>query len=391
MQQYPYQFPIEQYYNPSRFEMIKNCFSMEETPFLVIDLEKVKTRYLQLRQLMPYADIYYAVKSNPDDEVLKLLRDLGCYFDIATIYEMDQLLRLNVDPASMSFGNTIKKAEHIRYAYNQGVRLFATDSEEDLDKLSKFAPQSRVFFRIMNDGTGADWPLSRKFGAHPDLIYSLALKCVELNLIPYGLSFHVGSQQRDIGQWDDAIAQSNYLFEALSSQGVNLQMLNLGGGLPAHYLNPTLDIEIYSEEITRYLQEDFGMQFPRIIIEPGRFMTGDAGIIFTEIVMIAKKSKTNPYQWVYLDVGVFGGLIETIEESIKYPVYFEGEGNSQEIILAGPTCDSMDVLYEKYKYRMPESAQSGDRVAIFSCGAYTQSYSAACFNGFPPLKSYTFR
>jgi len=122
-------------------------------------------------------------------------------------------------------------------------------------------------------------------------------------------------------------------------------------------------------------------------MEPGRSLVADAGIIVSEIINITRKAKNNLYKWVYLDVGKFGGLIETIDESIKFPIYFEREGLADEIILAGPTCDSMDIMYESYKYHMPETTVPGDRVYIFTTGAYTQSYSSVNFNGFPPLQS----
>jgi ornithine decarboxylase len=137
----------------------------------------------------------------------------------------------------------------------------------------------------------------------------------------------------------------------------------------------------------RFIEEDFGEHIPQLVMEPGRSLIADAGIIVAEVVNIASKARNNLYRWVYLDVGKFGGLIETIDESIKFPIYFEREGLADEIILAGPTCDSMDIMYENYKYHMPENTQPGDRVYIFTTGAYTQSYSSVNFNGFPPLKA----
>jgi ornithine decarboxylase len=145
---------------------------------------------------------------------------------------------------------------------------------------------------------------------------------------------------------------------------------------------------MYTSEITRFLTEDFGDELPQIYVEPGRSLTADSGMIVSEVVLISKKSKNNLYRWVYLDVGMFGGMIETIGEAIKYPIYFDKQGSAEEIILAGPTCDSMDILYEDYRYKMPSSARAGDRIFILTTGAYTQSYSSVYFNGFPPLQSY---
>lgn len=384
----PYNFPLEQYIARERFERMRDFAVGHESPCLVVDLDVVEERYRALTGQLPFATMFYAMKANPMPEILSLLYELGSSFDVASRPELDRLLALGIPPTRVSYGNTVKKARDIAYFFARGVRLFATDSEEDLRNLAAEAPGSRVYFRIITEGTGSDWPLSRKFGAHADVIFGLIKRAKELGLEPYGVSFHVGSQQRDIGQWDDAIARCTYLFEAAKVVGIDLGMINIGGGFPAHYIEATQPLEMYTSEIARFLREDFGEELPAIYVEPGRMLAADAGIIAAEIVLISKKSKNNLYRWVYLDVGMFGGMIETIGEAIKYPIYFEGEGDAEEIILAGPTCDSMDILYENHRYRMPSSAKAGERVYILSTGAYTQSYSSIAFNGFPPLSSY---
>jgi ornithine decarboxylase len=384
-----YRFPLENYMSQEQFERIERFASDKETPCLIVDLDIVKKKYAQLRALMPYAEVYYAVKANPMDEVVSTLRDLGSSFDVATRYELDQLLRLGVSPDRMSFGNTIKKEKDIAYFYEKGIRLYATDSTADVEKIARAAPGSRVFFRILTEGMGADWPLSRKFGSHPDETRRLVLRAKDLGLEPYGISFHVGSQQRDIGQWSTALTTTGGIFKwAREEHGIELQMVNMGGGFPSNYLEPTNTIEAYAEDIKNYLLNNFDGRWPRVIIEPGRSMTGDCGVIVTEIVNIARKSLHDLYPWVFLDVGKFGGLIETLDEAIKYPIYFKGSGKQVDVILAGPTCDSMDILYEKTTYMMPTSARIGDRAYILTTGAYTQSYSSIYFNGFPPLKAY---
>ena len=379
-------FDLERYMPRERFERIKAFVADKDTPCLVIDLHRIAAKYDELHQSLPYAKIYYAIKANPHDEVLRLLIDRGCCFDFASIYEMDQALRLGATPDRLSYGNTIKKERDIAYAFSKGVRLFATDSDHDLQKLARQAPGSRVFFRILTDGSGADWPLSRKFGAHPDAVYRLILQAADLGLQPYGISFHVGSQQRDIGQWDHAIAHCRYLFDAVREKGISLSMINLGGGFPAEYVAPTQSTATYAQEITRFLREDFGDNFPEILVEPGRFIAGDAGVLFTEVVLISRKSGVSPNRWIYFDVGKFNGLIETMDESIRYPIYSEKSGPTEEAILAGPTCDSMDILYEHGKYALPLALTEGDRVSILTTGAYAQSYFAVNFNGFPPLQ-----
>lgn len=388
MRKEAYEFPLEDFISSEDFKKIKKFSRGKETPFLIVKLQKIEQMYDEILEDMPFAKIHYAVKANPLDEVLLTLKKKGSSFDIATIYELDQLLRLGVEPERISYGNTIKKEKDIAYAYEKGIRLYVTDSESDLKKLAKNAPGSKVFFRILTESDGADWPLSKKFGAHPDIIYKLILKAKPLGLEPYGLSFHVGSQQRDIGQWDNAISKCKYLFEATAEKDIELKMINLGGGFPAKYISPAHDLQTYSHEIRRFLHEDFGETLPEILIEPGRSLVADAGIIVSEVVMVSKKARFNQYRWVYLDIGKFGGLIETLDECIKYPIYCEKKGNAEEVILAGPTCDSMDILYEHHKYSFPNTLKEGNRVYIFTTGAYTQSYSSVNFNGFPPLKAY---
>lgn len=387
----PYSFPLSKFVSKQRFEKIKAFSENVQTPFLLVNLNVIKKNYQNLKKNMPMASVYYAVKSNPMEEVILLLKELGSNFDVATTYELDQLLKLGIGPERISFGNTIKKSKDIAYFYSRGVRLFATDSEEDVRKLAEHAPQSKVFFRILTEGSGADWPLSRKFGAHPDAILHHIALAKELGLDPYGLSFHVGSQQRDIGEWDAAISTCTYIFQSCLEVGIKLRMINLGGGFPAKYVQPTPKLEIYTKEITRFLTEDFGDELPEIIIEPGRSLAADSGVIVSEVISTAYKSKYSPNKWVFTDIGMFGGLIETMDESIKFPIYCEKEGDAIDVILAGPTCDSMDILYEDYKYKLPENMEEGDKLYFFTTGAYTQSYSSVNFNGFPPLKAFTIK
>jgi ornithine decarboxylase len=364
-----------------------------ETPCIVINPEIVQKNYLRLRDLFPYSLIYYAVKANSDPAIISLLAGLGSNFDIASRPELDQVLALGIGADRISYGNTIKKVKDIAYFYERGVRMFATDSREDLKNIAAAAPGSRIYVRILvENSTTADWPLSRKFGCHPDMAYDLLVLARDQGLDPYGLSFHVGSQQRDIGQWDDAIAKTKYLFSSLEEdEGIRLEMINMGGGFPAAYTQPTNDLSEYAAEIHRYLADDFGDSFPTIIFEPGRSLVGNCGILISEVVLVSRKNNTALNRWVYLDTGRFNGLIETLDESIKYPIVTSKDaagGKEAEVIIAGPTCDSMDILYEDYKYRLPVDLKIGDRLYFLSAGAYTASYASVGFNGFLPIKTY---
>jgi len=364
-----------------------------ETPCIVINLRGIRSNYLKMRDSFPYAQIYYAVKANPDKEIISLLDELGSSFDLASRNELDLVLSMGISPDRMSYGNTIKKAKDVAYFYEKGVRMFATDSEGDLRNIAQHAPGSRVYVRIvMGDSSTADWPLSRKFGCHPDMAYSLLILTRSLGLTPYGISFHVGSQQRDIGQWDEAIAKTKYLFSSLEKdEDIRLTMINMGGGFPASYIQPSNDLTDYASEIYKYLTDDFGSDIPFIVLEPGRSLVGDSGVLITEVVLISRKTHTALNRWVYLDTGKFNGLIETLNESIKYPIVTANEDNEaeeEEAIIAGPTCDSQDILYENHKYLLPSDLKIGDKLYFLSSGAYTASYASICFNGFSPIKTY---
>lgn len=364
-----------------------------ETPNVVINVNTVKKNFIKLRDSFPYARIYYAIKANPGEPILRMLADMGSCFDIASRYELDLIKKFNVAPERLSYGNTIKKAWDIKYFYDNGVRLFATDSKDDLRNIAEQAPGSRIYVRILIENTGtADWPLSRKFGCHPDMAYDLLVMARELGLTPYGISFHTGSQQRDIGQWNDAIAKTKYLFNSLEEEeNIKLSMINMGGGFPANYVEPANDLSDYASEITRYLKDDFGDEMPEIILEPGRSLVGDSGILTTEVILTSRKNNTALARWVYVDAGKFNGLIETIDESIKYPIVSSKDAPDEkegDVIIAGPTCDSMDTMYETTKYKLPRSLKAGDKLYWLSTGAYTSTYASVAFNGFPPIQTY---
>lgn len=165
------------------------------TPNIVINLNTIKENFINLKNSFPYAKIFYAIKANPGEPVLKMLSEMGSNFDIASRYELDIIKPFVKEPERLSYGNTIKKASDIKYFYENGVRMFATDSKDDLKNIAENAPGSKVYVRILiENSTTADWPLSRKFGCNPDMAYNLLVMAKELGLIPYGVSFHVGSQ-----------------------------------------------------------------------------------------------------------------------------------------------------------------------------------------------------
>ena len=235
---------------------------------------------------------------------------------------------------------------------------------------------------------GAEWPLSRKFGCEPAMAVDLLAGAKALGLDAYGLSFHVGSQQTDLTQYDKALALSVSLFRDLEARGVKPRMVNMGGGFPSRYRTDVPSIAAYGQAIREALARHFGDRQPEVIVEPGRGVVGDAGVIQAEVVLVSEKGGEDARRWVYLDAGKFHGLAETMDEAIKYRLLTSKDGgDTSPVVLAGPTCDSADILYEKTDYRLPTALVAGDKVWILATGAYTTTYSAVGFNGFPPLAS----
>jgi ornithine decarboxylase len=359
-----------------------------ETPFLAMDLEVIAAKYQELCRHFPIASVYYAVKANPAKEIITLLAGLGSNFDVASRPELEMCLALGIHPFRLSYGNTIKKSSDIAYAFRRGIRRFAFDSEAELRKLAVNAPGSSVMCRLQTSGENAGWPLSRKFGCDLKMATELLLMSHNLGLRPIGVAFHVGSQQTDPTQWHKPLREAAGLFHELARQDVRLETVNIGGGFPVPYKSDVPKVEEFARAIRTAINDAFGNFQPNIMLEPGRSLVAEAGVIQSEVVLVSRKSRRDETRWVYLDVGKFGGLAETLDESIKYRLRTPRTGKSGPVILAGPTCDSADILYEKTAYELPLDLECGDRVEILNTGAYTSSYASVGFNGFPPLPTY---
>jgi ornithine decarboxylase len=361
----------------------------EDGPCVVVDLEVVRDNYRRFSRALPDTRVFYAVKANPAPEILRLLTLMGSCFDTASVQEMEMVLAAGATADRISYGNTIKKERDVARAFELGVRLFAVDCVAEVEKIARVAPGSKVFCRILCDGAGAEWPLSRKFGCVPEMAPDVLEHAHRLGLEAYGVSFHVGSQQADVMAWDQALGSAAHIFRQCAERGINLSMVNLGGGFPTRYLKDIPEVGTYGEAIFRSLSRHFGNRMPETIIEPGRGMVGNAGVIETEVVLVSKKAENDDVRWVYLDIGKFNGLAETMDEAIRYPIRSDRDDDEKvPCVLAGPTCDSVDVLYEKEPYFLPFSIEIGDKLLIEGTGAYTTTYSAVSFNGFPPLRSY---
>ncbi|WP_456400909.1 type III PLP-dependent enzyme [Mesoaciditoga sp.] len=348
-----------------------------KTPFVLMDLDIVESNYRRLKDAIPGVKIFYAVKSNSHERVVNKLRDLGSSFDVASKGEIKKLIGLGIDPSMMSFGNTIKKEEDIKFAYENGIDLFAVDAEMEIEKIARNAPHSKVYFRLAMGETDSDWPLSKKFGTNIEHVKDLIIYAFKLGLQPIGVSFHVGSQCYDKYSWQIALMKVADIFWFARLQGIKMNVINLGGGMPIKYVRDIPTVEEIGEVINESIEEYFNfMDRPTLYVEPGRSMVGDAGILVSKVILRSKKDMTN---WVYLDAGVFHGLMETIED-LRYKVVVDGkEGHQKKIFtLAGPTCDSVDVIYDEVE--LPEDISLNDTVYFLNAGAYTVDYGTN-FNG----------
>lgn len=356
-----------------------------DRPTLVIDADQVAARFHELRTGLGRAAIHYAVKANPTPRIVARLAAEGCHFDAASRAEIELCLAAGALPGAISFGNTIKRASDIAFAHAAGITLFAADAEEEIDKLGAHAPGAEVYIRVLVGATEADWPLSRKFGCAPGKVAPLMARAARVGLRPVGLSFHVGSQTRRAAMWAPVLDDIAEVWHAARAAGHDLDLLNIGGGFPAFYGETVEPPAAYGAEVIRLVEARFGA-VPRMMAEPGRGMVAEAGAIAAEVMLVSRKCDTDAYRWVYLDIGKFSGLAETMDEAIRYPLATERDHESTgPCILAGPSCDSADVLYEKRPVQLPLGLHAGDRVIIRNAGAYTSSYASVGFNGFPPL------
>ena len=355
-----------------------------DRPTVVLDLDQVSSNYSALKAGLGDAHIHYAVKANPERAIIERLASIGCHFDAASRGEIELCLSQGARAETISFGNTVKKASDIAFAWEAGVRLFAADAEEELEKIALHAPGAEVYIRLLVNNSEADWPLSRKFGCDRATALGLLDTAVLLGLKPVGFSFHVGSQTRRADMWDITLDEIAGTWDAAKAEGHELSLLNIGGGFPAFYGEEIESPEVYARGVNDRVRARFGGV--DVMAEPGRGMVANAGVIAAEVLLVSRKSADDLHRWVYLDIGKFSGLAETMDEAIRYQFATRRDADPMgPCILAGPSCDSADVLYEKRPVNLPLTLKAGDKVIIRNTGAYTTSYSSVGFNGFPPL------
>lgn len=318
--------------------------------------------------------VYYAVKANDDQEVVRVISKAGLGFEVGSISELNEVIHLGVPPEKIISSNPIKAPEFIAYAVSHGVKMFAFDSRVEVDKLVKLAPDCEAVIRLSVPNEGSEWPLSGKFGVEfgPAVELLAYAKVRGLNVV--GIGFHVGSQCTNLQAWDTAIGLAAKLCDEARTMGLNINVLNLGGGYPAQYLKPIPTVDEIEDRIARALSRWFPSGID-IILEPGRYLVGDAGIFVSRVI---GKAQRQDGLWVIIDVGVFNGLAEALG-GIRYEFVPLREGRKIRCIVAGPSCDGFDVIDREVIMAEPEV---GDIVLILTAGAYTTVY-AGRFNGFP--------
>lgn len=353
-------------------------------PFLAIDLGTVRERYWSLLSRVQRLEVFYAVKCNPTIEVLAMLASLGCGFEVASMGELEVLQTLGVDPAAVLYSNTVKPPSHIEAAAAAGLWRFAADAEGELRKIAAVAPGSSVYVRVRVDDSQSTFPLSRKFGAEPDTAVELLLRAAELGLQPYGVTFHVGSQCVTTSAWRQAIGAVGRIMAKLAERGVVLEMLDLGGGLPARYLDPVPGLEQVAGAVNTAVRELLPYRPELLAAEPGRFLVAESAVMATTVLGREVRAGED---WLYLDVGAYNGMMETTQTAgrWRYPLRTSpGRHDAAPLVpftVTGPSCDSSDTMFVGEP--LPSTLGVDDRLYIGSAGAYTLSY-ASSFNGFPP-------
>lgn len=356
---------------------VQSLIGKHGSPLLVITKNELIENYDTLRKLLPQVNLFYAVKSNPHPVVLKTLTDIGSGFDVASEAELDQVLDLGVAPEKIIYTNPIKPFGAVKYVCAKKVDTFFFDNEVELKKISVESPGAKVILRLNVINPNCVVDLGRKFGCPPDSAESLLIGAHRSGLVPVGLSFHVGSQTSIPQPYVDTVTACRNIFNRMALLGHRLYVLDIGGGFPISYKTAMLPIESFCKPIRAALE----MYFPNttILAEPGRFISGTAATLITRII---GKENRNGIVWYYIEDGIYGTFSGCVFDHAKYQFTCLKEGSLQPCVLAGPTCDSFDII-SRDEYLPP--LEVGDVIIAHNVGAYTNA-SATTFNGVPLTK-----
>jgi ornithine decarboxylase len=351
------------------------------TPFLLTNLDVVVRRLEALTTVIPGLTPFYAMKCNPAEEILRTVAGWGASFEVASFGELRSLQAIGVDPADLLYSNPVKPPSHVSDAHKAGLWRFCVDAPGEVVKVAEYAPGAAVYVRLRVDDSGSVVPLSHKFGTSVDEAYQLMLLARERGLQPYGVTFHVGSQATRAAAWRSAIADAGELMRRLRADGIDLQMLDLGGGFPARYVDEVPLIEEIGTAINEGLDR-LPYEPALLAAEPGRFLVAEAGVLAAAVIgRVRRGSET----WLFTEVGNYHGLGEVLPTpgGWRFPLSTSVDGESPLLpfTLTGPSCDSTDTW--AHGVLLPSSIDVGDIIYIGTAGAYTVSY-ATHFNGFDP-------
>jgi len=349
------------------------ALSDESPPYLLLDKDIISEKISIIGRNIKNSKVFYAVKANPDIEVIKLMNSLGTGFEIASEGELQLLASIGVGPERIITSNPVKTFRFLEQAEAYGVKYYAYDSEAEVKKLVEYVPGCNVYVRLTVPNEGSEWPLSKKFGVEMEEAVELLVYAKEMGLNPVGITFHVGSQCNNVYNWNSAIDKARELWEMAEQKGISLKILNIGGGYPISYTKNVVSIETIEKKVDKVLRQKFSSDVD-IYIEPGRAVVGDAGVFVSTVI---GKTKRGDQNWLHIDVGVFNGLMESIG-GIKYTYIVGSRNDPMKWTIAGPSCDSFDVMDHDVELPEPEV---GNRILILASGAYTISY-ASEFNGF---------
>ncbi len=322
------------------------------------------------------------MKANSAPELLKEINRSGVAFEVSSEEELRILLAEGIPVEKIITSNPVKSTEFVLYASQHGIHQFVADSQDELQKLAKLAKHSEVIIRIVTDNSESGWPLDEKYGVEPMEALNLLLTAKQLGLKPSGLTFHVGSQCRGLSSWQSALDTSAKIWRQAELNGIELKILNLGGGFPAAHDDCVPSVP----EIMDLILKSTKTLFPEsvsLVAEPGRGLVGNTGVLIASVI---GKSNRQGKDWLYLDVGVFNGLMETVG-GISYLYTPKENTKSQTVknwVLAGPSCDSFDIIGRDIP--LPDLF-IGDKILIYPGGAYTTVY-ASNFNGMSIPKTY---
>jgi ornithine decarboxylase len=361
--------------DPFSREAIQHLVARYGSPLLIIDAERVRQQYRRLAAALPGVDLHYALKPLPHSSLITTLNAEGAYFDLATNGEVDLVRRLGIAAERCIHTHPIKRDSDIRTALSYGVKRFVVDNPDELRKFTKYRGRTSLLIRISFRSPGAPVDLSRKFGCDPEAVADLLRLAAELRLEVDGLSFHTGSQNPEPGMIVKAIGVCSDLIRHALNAGHAANMLDIGGGFPVDYVKPSMVIEEFCTPIVAALKSlPAGV---RVIAEPGRYISAPAAIGVSSVMGRALRDGR---WWYYLDDGLYGSYSGQMYDHALYPVgALKPEGESFPSVLAGPTCDSIDVIREKLD--LPK-LDMGDLVVGRMMGAYTWA-SASEFNFFP--------